>query len=375
MGAHAGQYDQMIEYQKTNDHGNADALSWLQQGEDADFDTEEDGDDVDKSCTIHSINTLVCATEPGILKEEIMKDAALLVVVKFPKEGWPGQTGGDNAEWETFQNIATSLTETDDCHGARVVIPKMLQLQALELLRFGNFGFQCMKQLACSVIYWRTMKADISTICWQCTACAEQQRIPNKLPILGFHRRNLGANSTWTMLSTSVDLIGWYLWIGAAHTPVSSRYLHSQRKQPFECWRKTSLILDTQTLWSRSKQNVYRQRSSSWCRRREITQPMGASYHSSTNGLVEQIVKAFKQSIQKWLIPPKEALQQFLMLYRLAPWSTDLAPCEVLYSASSKFLSIPYYLQHPRNHQTQQRTTLEPQWPTTRNWLTVGTRS
>ena len=67
-----------------------------------------------------------------------------------------------------------------------------------------------------------------------------------------------------------------------------------------------------------------------WCQSRGITHLTGAPYHPATNGTAERMVQSFKQSMRKSSLPPKRALQEFLMQYRRTPLAFGLSPSELL---------------------------------------------
>lgn len=67
-----------------------------------------------------------------------------------------------------------------------------------------------------------------------------------------------------------------------------------------------------------------------WCRQRGITHLSGAPYHAATNGAAERLVQTFKRSLQKSALPPKQALQEFLMQYRRTPLDSGYSPSELL---------------------------------------------
>ena len=76
------QYDYKIEYRKTSEHGNADALSHLPIVSDEEFDGEESGADTDTICTVNHIGTQLDPRDPGVLAKESAKDGVIATVMR-----------------------------------------------------------------------------------------------------------------------------------------------------------------------------------------------------------------------------------------------------------------------------------------------------
>ena len=113
------QYDYTIEYRKTSDHGNADALSRLPVGPDVIFDEEEDTNTI---CTVHHISRQLDPRDPGVLANESNKDSVIAMVMKYTREGWPqGRQYEENLPTEeeysidAFKKVADSLSTSDRC--------------------------------------------------------------------------------------------------------------------------------------------------------------------------------------------------------------------------------------------------------------------
>ena len=81
------QYSYFIEYRKTTDHGNANALSRLPFGPDPSFDGEEGDADMDIVCAIRTISLQLNPMDPGVLAKESAKDPVLAKVMLFTREG------------------------------------------------------------------------------------------------------------------------------------------------------------------------------------------------------------------------------------------------------------------------------------------------
>ena len=58
--------------------------------------------------------------------------------------------------------------------------------------------------------------------------------------------------------------------------------------------------------------------------------PHRCTYHPATSGVAEHLVQTFKQALVKSSLPPKTALQEFLMQYRRTPLAVGYSPSEFL---------------------------------------------
>jgi hypothetical protein len=332
-----GQYDYSIEYRATKDHQNADALSRLPVGPDAEFDQREDEEDVDTVCTIHSIGQQLSPTDPGVLAKETRKDPILAAVMRYTAEGWPTkphlkETSTTMAE--SYRKIAESLSTAEGCllYGTRVVIPLSLQRQVLQILHLGHFGMERMKKLARTAVYWPRIDSDIEEASRQCTSCAEHQRMPQKYPVHPW----MIPEKPWSRLHLdhAVNFMGsnWLVMIDAySKYPCIHRTSSTSTKATTDILDEEfahfgyphSIVTDNATTFTSTE-------FQKWCQERGIVHLTGAPYHPATNGAAERLVQSFKQALKKSSQTPKAALQQFLMHYRRTPLPTGYSPSQLL---------------------------------------------
>ena len=175
------QYDYIIEYRSTKQHGNADALSRLPVGPDLLFDVEERDNDVDTVCAIRVINSQLHPHSRNQLKDATNRDPVLPEVKRYFREGWPQNI--DSTDVQEFKKCVVSLSVTDDCliNGNCVVIPEAMRPQILDILHLRHFGMQRMKQLARSAVYWPHIDSQIEDTCRGCVSSfAVHQNKPPK---------------------------------------------------------------------------------------------------------------------------------------------------------------------------------------------------
>ena len=330
------QFDYIIEYRKTADHGNADALSRLPVGDDPDFDREESGEDSDMVCAIRILSLQVKPLDSNILRQESSKDPVIATVMRYVREGWPLKYAEINEEVKKFQKLSDSLSICHGClvHGSRIVIPKSLQPKVLELLHIGHFGMERMKQLARSAVYWPGIDAAIEMTSRRCNSCGEHQNKPSKPPVHPWmlpekpwsrvhidHAINfMGTN--WLVIT---DAYSKYPCIHPTSSTSTRATLDLLEEDFAHFGYPHTLVSDNATTFTSEE-------FQSWCKERGITHLTGAPYHPATNGAAERLVQTFKQALKKSSLPPKQALQEFLMQYRRTPSSCGSSPSELLMS-------------------------------------------
>ena len=336
------QYEYTIEYRKTSDHGNADALSRLPVGPDAQFDGRESDADADCICTIKTVSKQLNAADPGVLSKETVKDRVLATVVRYTREGWPfskiheDSTNSKSTCYtvDAFKKIRESLSVTDGClfYGARVVIPVSLQAQVLEILHLGHFGMQRMKQLARTAVYWPGIDASIADVSRACQACAEHQNLPSKPPVHPW----MFPEKPWSRLHVdhAINFLGsnWLLLTDAySNYPCIHQTSSTSSKATIGLLEQDFAHFGyPHTLVSDNASSFTSEEFQEWSKARGIVNLTGPPYHPATNGAAERLVQTFKKSMLKSTLPLKAALQQFLMQYRRTPLACGYSPSELL---------------------------------------------
>ena len=296
------------------------------------FDGEEGDNDVDTVCTIRVMNSQLQPHSRNQLKDATNRDPVLSEVKRYVREGWTQKI--DSPDVQEFKKYAASVSVTDDCliNGNRVVIPEAVQPQILDILHLGHFGIQRMKQLARSAVYWPHIDSQIEDTCRGCVSCAEHQNKPPK-----------PANHPWMMpekpwsrihVDHAINFMGnnWLI-----VTDAYSKYPFIHQTSSTSTQATTTLLEEDfayfgypHTIVSDNATTFSSAEFQLWCHQRGIKHLTGAPYHPATNGAAERMVQSFKQSLKKSNLPPRPALQDFLMQYRRTPLNTGFSPSQLL---------------------------------------------
>ena len=333
---------------------------------DTSFDGEEMEDDVDSVCLVRTISRQINPDNPLLVVRETAKDPILSQLMRFVKEGWPNAL---SEELKDFKKLENSLSTENGCvfYGLRVIIPSTLRNHILKLLHLGHFGMQRMKQLARSTVYWPRIDFDIEDLCRKCTSCGQFQNKPDKPSIHPW----MMPEKPWSRLHLdhAINFLGrnWLVLVDAYSkypcihptTSTSSKSTTAILEQEFAHFGYPhTLVTDNATTFMS-------QEFQAWCKQRGIVHLTGAPYHPATNGAAERLIQSFKQALRKSSLPPKEALQEFLMQYRRIPFASGLSPSELLNGRRIRTKidtlvpSIPHLLQGRQSRQASKHSIAE----------------
>ena len=333
---------------------------------DTSFDGEEMEDDVDSVCLVRTISRQINPDNPLLVVRETAKDPILSQLMRFVKEGWPHAF---SEELKDFKKLENSLSTENGCvfYGLRVIIPSTLRNHILKLLHLGHFGMQRMKQLARSTVYWPRIDFDIENLCRKCTSCGQFQNKPDKPSIHPW----MMPEKPWSRLHLdhAINFLGrnWLVLVDAYSkypcihptTSTSSKSTTAILEQEFAHFGYPhTLVTDNATTFMS-------QEFQAWCKQRGIVHLTGAPYHPATNGAAERLIQSFKQALRKSSLPPKEALQEFLMQYRRISFASGLSPSELLNGRRIRTKidtlvpSIPHLLQGRQSKQASKHSNAE----------------
>ena len=170
-------YNYTIIFRRTEQHGNADALSRLPVGPDVNFDKTEMCNNLDEVMEA-SVDSFPLRRKD--IQEASRKDPALLQVYNWVRHGWPETIPKSDSKC-VFFNRRNALTVVNgllvlQTEFTRIVIPPKCQARVLQLLHEGHWGVQRMKQIARRHCWWPTIDKDIERTAAQCAPC--QQHMP-----------------------------------------------------------------------------------------------------------------------------------------------------------------------------------------------------
>lgn len=243
-------YNYTLHYRSTGQHGNADALSRLPAGPDVEFDAGEE------ECLQLDLEELQAVQDFPVdatrVAEETAKDPELRWVLDCMRHGWPARLLRSNARWWARKDrlsLKAGVLLLASEEATRVVVPKSLRKQVLQLLHEGHWGLVRTKQLARKYCFWDGMSEDIQDLVRRCESCQVNQAAPRKDLVSGPPRSTRGRGCMRILRARFGAPCGCWWWM---HFPIfllQWRCGPPQQQQPLTRWSASSWRKACRRLW------------------------------------------------------------------------------------------------------------------------------
>ncbi|XP_028969202.1 uncharacterized protein K02A2.6-like [Galendromus occidentalis] len=328
-----------IQYKKTTDFGEADALSRLISIRQTDSNEEDKViARVEKEIQAElqtSINRMPITAEQ--VRQESKKCSLLQAAMDHVSTGqWPKLTK-ENDLFNLYSR-KDNLSIVDGCliYNNRVVIPRTLKENILITLHEGHPGIARMKTLAREYVFWNNLDKDIEDLVRRCDQCQRAGKMPKKVPLepwpdTGKPWKRVHADFAGPMKGVYYLIIvdSFSKWPEVLPTKkitaeatielldeVCSRYGYPEE-----------LVTDNGLQFAAST-------TKDFCVQRGIKQIFTAPYNPMSNGQAERFVDTFKRSFKKMAEEegtPGQKIRTILRTYRSTPNRTinDKTPAEL----------------------------------------------
>lgn len=304
-----------IQYRRTEDHANADALSRLPY--EAETETE-----VDCAHLFYMEQVKVLPVTATAIKTGTRYDPILSRVYTCVATGnWE-----TNTELTPFYNKRSEISLHQGClvWGPRVIIPKKLRACILKELHDGHLGIVKMKCLARSYVWWPKIDEDIERIAKACSGCLQSRNKPSEVILHPWE----WANFPWQRIH--IDFAGPFL--NHMFLVVVDSYSKWPEVVPVRSTTTSATVDVLQTIFARNgipeqivSDNGPQFTSTefkTFLDNNGIKHITTAPHYPATNGQAERFVQTFKKGLRSMREEKgsiSEKLSKFLLQYRNTP--------------------------------------------------------
>lgn len=173
------QYD--VEYIKGSEMYLADTLSRAYIKDDV-------TDDPEMLNVIHVITKSLPLSERRVSQfvRETQKDSEMTKAIEYCKKGWPGSRSNMSFDLKQYYKVRENLYVNEGLFffNNKLVVPKSLRQEMLELIHESHFGMVKCKARAREILYWPGMSKDIELLVGRCEVCEKFSKQNAKEPLL-----------------------------------------------------------------------------------------------------------------------------------------------------------------------------------------------
>ncbi|KAL0151493.1 hypothetical protein M9458_053198 [Cirrhinus mrigala] len=315
-------YDYEIQYRRSCDHANADALSHLpcKHGR-----SEEEHEGV--FLISHVEELLVSAKD---IAEETRRDPILSKVLDLTLTGWPKFVPNPNLK--PFYEKKKSVVHR----------PRMCSM--LSHLHEGHPGVTRMKALARSFLWWPGLDHEIQAFVSQCLSCETTLNRPPTVPLHPWS----WATAPWERIHMD------YAEVNKQHflvvIDVHSKWIEVLPTKPMTAEKTANLLRNLFTSYGLPKVLVSDNgpqftapEFEQFLKGNGVRHVLSPPYHLASNGAAERAVQTFKKAwtrLQSQSVSPSQQLARFLFTYRNTPHTVTERTHRVVPETATTHLSF-----------------------------------
>ncbi|XP_039893254.1 uncharacterized protein K02A2.6-like [Simochromis diagramma] len=353
-------YNYDIEYRRSAEHANADALSRLPRNTPDNI--AEEG----------SIFYFSHVEELPIVAKDIeratMKDPILSKVWSYTMNGWPSYMQDESLKPYFTRRHELSAEQGCVLWGQRVIIPPVYQQKVLEDLHHEHPGICRMKALARSYLWWPGCDGDIQELVQSCSVCQAVQKSP---PVAPLHPWKW-PERVWQRIHIDFAEKGkqYFLVVIDSHSkwlevfPMPSITSHNTIEVLRGLFASYGL---PEELVSDNGPQLVSKEFNQFLELNGIRHTAVPAYHPASNGAAERSVQILKRSLMKNVLeadgkatlPLSHRLANFLIMYRSTPHTvTGRTPAELFLKRQirTRFsLLKPELSRHMEQKQSEQK--------------------
>ncbi len=319
-------YDYDIEYRRSSDHANADALSRLP------CDSTSTGGEEETVFQVSHLEELpVCAKD---IATETRRNPLLSKVLDLTLSGWPSHVTGEHLK--PFHVRKDQLSTDQGCilWGSRVIIPPKYRERLLSELHEGHPGIVRMKALARGYLWWPGLDQDIQNLVSKCTPCELGRNQPPSAPLHPWS----WATTPWERIHIDyaeidkqhflliVDAHSKWVEIFPTHLTNAEKTINILRHLWASYGFPKELVSDNGPPFTSREFEEF-------LRKNGVRHVLSPPYHPATNGQAERVVQIFKKAwerLRAQSVAPHMHLARFLLTYRNTPHTvTERTPAEL----------------------------------------------
>ncbi|RXN15281.1 gypsy-18 is [Labeo rohita] len=319
-------YDYDIEYRRSSDHANADALSRLP------CDSTSTGGEEETVFQVSHLDELpICAKD---IATETRRNPLFSKVLDLTLSGWPSHITDEHLK--PFYVRKDQLSTDQGCilWGSRVIIPPKYRERLLSELHEGHPGIVRMKALARGYLWWPGLDQDIQDLVSKCTPCELGRNQPPSAPLYPWS----WATTPWERIHIDYAEIDkqHFLLIVDAHSKwveILPTHLTSAEKTINILRHLWASYGFPKELVSDNGPPFTSREFEEFLRKNGVRHVLSPPYHPATNGQAERVVQIFKKAwerLRSQSVAPHMRLARFLLTYRNTPHTvTERTPAEL----------------------------------------------